>query len=65
MHTMQCHACNDSHVYRNNTQDAAKKDSRLFSSGDLVDVDVSLNRRGKWEETDNRCGFHVGMIKMF
>ena len=51
MHTMQCHACNDSHVYRNNTQDAAKKDSKLFSSGDLVDVDVSLNRRGKWEET--------------
>ena len=47
MHAMQCHACNDRHVYRNNTQDAAKKDSKLFSSGDLVDVDVSLNRRGK------------------
>lgn len=36
-------------MYRNSTQDAAKIDSKLSSSGDLVDGDVSLNRRGKWK----------------
>lgn len=47
---MQCHACNDRHVYRNSTREAARNDSKFSSSGDLVDVDVSLNRRGKMEE---------------
>lgn len=47
---MQCHVCNGRLVYTNSTQEAAKNDSKFSSSCDLVDVDVSMNKRGKMEE---------------